>query len=183
MTVTSADEVFGTRRAPGPAPVPGRPSVAGTVAFVTFVFFQVFNLLNVRNDTRSVFRRETLENRSAFAATAVVVILLVLLVEMDVPHGLFTTTDLTSGQWLACAAIGTTVLSWSRAYCASRPGEHAGRVCRVPARRCQDVSGDAVCGTTRTGRWAWCKVATATLPSRTSRTADLPREPTTTSAA
>jgi len=110
MTVTSADEVFGTRRAPGPAPVPGRPSVAGTVAFVTFVFFQVFNLLNVRNDTRSVFRRETLENRSAFAATAVVVILLVLLVEMDIPHGLFTTTDLTSGQWLACAAIGTTVL-------------------------------------------------------------------------
>jgi Ca2+-transporting ATPase len=29
---------------------------------------------------------------------------------MDVLHGLFTTTDLTSGQWLACAAVGTTIL-------------------------------------------------------------------------
>ncbi|RSM73787.1 hypothetical protein DMB66_02465 [Actinoplanes sp. ATCC 53533] len=95
---------------PGPAPTPGQASVAGTMAFVTFVFFQAFNLLNVRHDTRSVFRRETLENRSAFAATAVVVTLLVLLVEMDVLHGLFTTTDLTSGQWLTCAAVGTSIL-------------------------------------------------------------------------
>ena len=109
-TVMAAGTLAVLLWAPGPAPVPGRPSVAGTMAFVTFVFLQVFNLLNVRNDTRSVFRRETLENRSAFAATAVVVILLVLLVEMDVLHGLFTTTDLTSGQWLACAAVGTTIL-------------------------------------------------------------------------
>jgi P-type Ca2+ transporter type 2C len=37
-------------------------------------------------------------------------VLLVLIVEMDVLHGFFTTTDLTSGQWLACAAIGSAVL-------------------------------------------------------------------------
>ena len=86
------------------------PTVAGTMAFVTFVFFQVFNLLNVRNDLRSVFSRETLENRSAFVATAAVIVLLVLIVEMDVLHGFFTTTDLTSGQWLTCAAIGSAVL-------------------------------------------------------------------------
>ena len=77
------------------------PTVAGTMAFVTFVFFQVFNLLNVRNDLRSVFSRETLENRSAFVATAAVIVLLALIVEMDVLHEFFTTTDLTSGQWLA----------------------------------------------------------------------------------
>ncbi|HEV8570474.1 MAG TPA: cation transporting ATPase C-terminal domain-containing protein [Actinoplanes sp.] len=46
----------------------------------------------------------------AFAATAAVVGLLVLLVEMDVLHGLFATTDLTSGQWLVCAAVGSTIL-------------------------------------------------------------------------
>jgi P-type Ca2+ transporter type 2C len=74
------------------------------------VFFQVFNLLNVRNDLRSVFSRETLENRSAFVATAVVVALLVMIVEMDILHGFFTVTDLTSGQWLACAGVGSTVL-------------------------------------------------------------------------
>ena len=62
--------------APGPEPRLGVPTVAGTMAFVTFVFFQVFNLLNVRHDTRSVFSRETLENRSAFVATAAVIVLL-----------------------------------------------------------------------------------------------------------
>jgi Ca2+-transporting ATPase len=70
----------------------------------------VFNLLNVRNDRRSVFSREILENRSAFVATAAVIVLLVLMVEMDIAHGFFTTTDLTSGQWLACVAIGSAAL-------------------------------------------------------------------------
>ena len=96
--------------APGPEPQLGMPSVAGTMAFVTFVFFQAFNLLNVRDDTRSVFYRETLENHTAFVATAAVVALLVLIVQADVLHGFFTTTDLTSGQWLACAAIGSAIL-------------------------------------------------------------------------
>jgi P-type Ca2+ transporter type 2C len=84
-------------------------TVAGTMAFVTFVFFQAVNLLNVRDDRRSVFSRETLENRTAFVATAAVVVL-VFVVEMDVLHGFFTTTDLASGQWLACAATGSAVL-------------------------------------------------------------------------
>jgi len=84
--------------------------VAGTMAFVTFVFFQVFNLLNVRNDLRSVFSRETLENRSAFVAVGAVIVLLALLVEMDVLHGFMTTTDLTSAQWLVCVAIGSAIL-------------------------------------------------------------------------
>jgi P-type Ca2+ transporter type 2C len=96
--------------APGPPPRLGEPTVAGTMAFVTFVFFQAFNLLNVRHPTRSIFSRETLENRSAFLATAVVVVLLALLVELDVMHRLFATTDLTSGQWLACAGIGAQIL-------------------------------------------------------------------------
>jgi P-type Ca2+ transporter type 2C len=96
--------------APGPEPQLGVPTVAGTMAFVTFVFFQAFNLLNVRNDLRSVFSRETFENPSAFVATAAVIVLLALTVEMDILHSFFTTTDLTSGQWLACAAIGSAVL-------------------------------------------------------------------------
>ena len=112
--------------APGPEPQLGVPTVAGTMAFVTFVFFQVFNLLNVRNDLRSVFSRETLENRSAFVATAAVIVLLVLIVEMDVAHGFMTTTDLTSGQWLACVAIGSAVL-WA--------GELVKIVLRARARR------------------------------------------------
>jgi Ca2+-transporting ATPase len=96
--------------APGPEPRLGQASVAGTMAFVTFVFFQAFNLLNVRHFTRSVFSRETLHNRSAFIATGAVVVLLALVVEMDFLHGVFATTDLTSGQWLACAAVGASIL-------------------------------------------------------------------------
>jgi P-type Ca2+ transporter type 2C len=96
--------------APGPEPRLGAATTAGTMAFATFVFFQVFNLLNVRQDTRSVFSRETLENPSAFVATAVVVALLVAAVEMPVLNRFFTTTDLSSGQWLACAAVGSTIL-------------------------------------------------------------------------
>jgi P-type Ca2+ transporter type 2C len=84
--------------APGAQPRPGEPTNAATMAFVTFVFFQVFNLLNVRHDIRSIFSRETLHNLSAFIATAIVIVLLAFVVEMDVMRGFFTTTDLTSGQ-------------------------------------------------------------------------------------
>jgi hypothetical protein len=90
------------------------------MAFATFVFFQAFNLLNVRNETRSVFTRETLGNPSAFVAP--VVVLLGLVVEMDMLHGVFTTTDLTSGQWLVCAAIGPVIL-WVGELCVANSGD------------------------------------------------------------
>ncbi|MFC7535632.1 cation-translocating P-type ATPase [Actinoplanes sp. GCM10030250] len=96
--------------APGPAPRLGQATVAGTMAFVTFVLFQAFNLLNVRSDIRSVFSRETLHNRSAFAATGLVVAVLALIVQTNVAHNLFATTDLTPRQWLACTAVASTIL-------------------------------------------------------------------------
>ncbi|MFD0212846.1 cation-translocating P-type ATPase [Streptomyces hirsutus] len=112
--------------APGPEPKLGEATVAGTMAFVTFVFFQVFNLLNVRHDTRSVFSRETLQNTSAFVATGAVIALLIVIVETDALHGFFTTIDLTPGQWLACAAVGSSIL-WT--------GEVLKTVLRARARR------------------------------------------------
>ncbi|MEU4428806.1 HAD-IC family P-type ATPase [Actinoplanes sp. NPDC024001] len=96
--------------APGPDAEAGRPTLAGTMAFVTFVLFQAFNLLNVRSDIRSVFSSETMRNRSAFVATGIVVVLLVLLVEIDVLHGMFNTVDLVSGQWLICTAVAASIL-------------------------------------------------------------------------
>jgi Ca2+-transporting ATPase len=97
-------------RAPGPAAQLGVASVAGTMAFATFVFFQVLNLLGVRHETRTVFSRETLHNTPALVATAAVVALLVLAVQVDALHGFLTTADLTGTQWLVCAAIGSAVL-------------------------------------------------------------------------
>lgn len=109
-TVMAAGTLAVLKWAPGPEAEPGQATVAGTMAFVTFVFFQVYNLLNVRHDTHSVFSRRTLENPSMFVAGAAVIVLLVLIVEMDALHGFFTTTNLTSSQWLVCAAVGSTIL-------------------------------------------------------------------------
>jgi Ca2+-transporting ATPase len=33
-----------------------------------------------------------------------------MIVEMPILNGFFTTTDLSSGQWLVCAAVGSTIL-------------------------------------------------------------------------
>ena len=114
ILLTSAVMAAGTLAvlvwAPGPQPQLGEATVAGTMAFVTFVFFQAFNLLNVRDDTRSTFTRETLANRAAFIATTAVVVLLGLIVEIDALHGFFSTVDLTAGQWLVCALVGSSIL-------------------------------------------------------------------------
>jgi Ca2+-transporting ATPase len=132
--VTTAGTLAVLQWGPGPEPRLGQATVTGTMAFVTFVFFQAFSLLAVRHLTRSVFTRETLANTSAFVATAAVIVLLVLIVEMDVLHGFFTTTDLTSGQWLISAAVGSTILWVSefvklllRARARRRSRWHAGR--------------------------------------------------------
>ena len=108
---------MGTPLVGGRSPLPRTPQPRSDTAsrisfedFVTFVFFQAFNLLNVRHDTRSIFSRETLENPSAFVATAVVIVLLAIVVEMGILHDFFTTTDLTGGQWLTCAAVGSSIL-------------------------------------------------------------------------
>ncbi|MEV1005066.1 HAD-IC family P-type ATPase [Nonomuraea sp. NPDC050202] len=96
--------------APGGPALAGQGSVASTMAFVTFVFFQVFNLVNVRDDLRSAFHRDTFANRTTFAAVGVVIVLLVAMVEWPGLHPFFTVVDLTSGQWLACTAAGSTIL-------------------------------------------------------------------------
>jgi Ca2+-transporting ATPase len=108
--VMAAGTLAVLRWAPGPGPRWNEATTAGTMGFVTFVFFQVFNLLNVRHYTRSIFSRETLHNSSAFVATAGVVLLLILVVENGALGRLFTAADLTLGQWLACAAVGSTIL-------------------------------------------------------------------------
>jgi P-type Ca2+ transporter type 2C len=96
--------------APGQPAQAGQASVAGTMAFVTFVFFQVFNLINVRDDLRSAFHRETFSNPTTFVAIGVVLVLLAAMVEWPDLHGFFTVTDLTPLQWLVCALVGSVIL-------------------------------------------------------------------------
>ena len=96
--------------APGPDPQPGAATVAGTMAFTTFVLFQFANILNVRSETGSVFRRETLHNRNLWLALAGALALQVAVVHAGPMQRLFDTVSMTGLQWAACAAVASSVL-------------------------------------------------------------------------
>ncbi|MFE7629571.1 cation-translocating P-type ATPase [Kocuria sp. NPDC057446] len=90
---------------------PGISAAGATaLAFTTFVFFQVFNLLNVRSETRTVFRRRTFTNRAVWVALVAVVVLQAAVVHLPVLQGVFDTTALTGAQWFVAVAIGSSVL-------------------------------------------------------------------------
>lgn len=96
--------------APGDDAAAGVATVAGTMAFNTFVLFQFFNILNVRNDTRSVFRQETFGNRYLWSALGVVIAL-----QMGVTHWgpmqrLFDTTSISIAQWGLCVAVASSII-------------------------------------------------------------------------
>jgi len=96
--------------APGPEVAAGEASVAGTMAFTTFVLFQLFNILNARDEHRSVFRRDTFRNRWLWLSLAAVLLLQVLAVHVPLLQGLFDTEALTLDQWIACAAVASSIL-------------------------------------------------------------------------
>ncbi|HUF32586.1 MAG TPA: cation-transporting P-type ATPase [Acidimicrobiales bacterium] len=96
--------------APGEAARAGVPTAAGTMAFNTFVLFQFFNILNARSDRLSVFRRQTLTNAKLWWALGAVAALQVGTTHLGAMRALFDTTTITSGQWLACVAVASSVV-------------------------------------------------------------------------
>jgi len=96
--------------APGEAAKAGVATVAGTMAFNTFVLFQFFNILNVRNDTFTVFRRETFSNRLLWVALAAVVALQVAVTHWGPMQRLFDTTSISLSQWTLCLSVASSVL-------------------------------------------------------------------------
>jgi P-type Ca2+ transporter type 2C len=96
--------------APGPEPVAGTATVAGTMAFNTFVLFQFFNILNVRSDQDSVFRRATLTNNRLWTALGVVAVLQAAVTHVPLLQRLFDTTSISAAQWLLCVAVASGVL-------------------------------------------------------------------------
>jgi Ca2+-transporting ATPase len=94
---------------------PGEPSydtasVAGTMAFCTFVFFQFFNILNARNETHSVFNARTVSNWRLWAALGGAGFFQVLVTVLGPLQDLFNVTSISVGQWLICAAVGSSVV-------------------------------------------------------------------------
>ncbi len=96
--------------APGEALRAGTATVAATMAFNTFVLFQFFNILNARHDTRTVFHRDTLGNRWLWWSLLGVGVLQVAVTHVGPMQRLFDTTSISLTQWLACAAVASSVL-------------------------------------------------------------------------
>jgi Ca2+-transporting ATPase len=88
----------------------GSEDHALAMAFTTFVFFQVFNVFNARDEGQSVFHRDTLRNGKLWVAVGLVVVLQVLAVHLAPVQGVFGTTELTGGDWLAVLGVSSTVL-------------------------------------------------------------------------
>jgi P-type Ca2+ transporter type 2C len=96
--------------APGPEPLAGKATVAGTMAFNTFVLFQFFNLLNSRSETRTVFHRDTLTNRWLWASLTGVILLQIAVTHVGPLQRLFDTTTITAAHWAVCVLVASSVL-------------------------------------------------------------------------
>ena len=96
--------------APGEEAAAGVATVAGTMAFNTFVLFQFFNILNVRNDRRSVFRRDTLGNRYLWTALGAVITLQIGVTHWGPMQRLFDTTSISLVQWGLCVAVASSII-------------------------------------------------------------------------
>ena len=96
--------------APGPEARAGVPTVAGTMAFATFVLFQFFNILNVRSESETVFRRQTLTNRHLWWALGLVIALQVAVTHVGALQRLFDLTSISLTQWFVCAAVASSIV-------------------------------------------------------------------------
>ena len=82
---------------------------AQTMAFTTLSLAQVFNALNARSEDRSVFVR-LFTNRWLWASLGLSLLLQVAVVYVPFLQRAFSTTALSGGDWLRCAAIASSTL-------------------------------------------------------------------------
>ncbi len=85
---------------------------AQTMAFTTLVFFSLFTVFNARSDERSAFEG-MFANRWLWAAVLLALVLQAAVVYIPFLQQAFSTTGLSTGDWLLCAAVASTVL-WLR---------------------------------------------------------------------
>jgi magnesium-transporting ATPase (P-type) len=82
---------------------------ARTAGFTVLVFAQLFNCFNARSDMASALRH-LFVNPWLWAAVALSALLQVAVVHIEFLNVAFGTAPLDAGQWLLCAAMGSTVL-------------------------------------------------------------------------
>jgi Ca2+-transporting ATPase len=90
----------------------GTTSYGQTMAFTTLVLFQLFNVFNARSDERSAFEG-LFVNPWLWLAVGLSLLLHAAVLYIPILQVAFTTTSLSVGDWLVCAAVASTVL-WVR---------------------------------------------------------------------
>lgn len=83
-----------------------------TMAFTTLVMFQLFNVFNARSDEHSAFRRP-FRNGWLWLAVALSLLLHAAAIYTPLLQDAFSTVALSTGDWLLCAAVASSVL-WMR---------------------------------------------------------------------
>jgi P-type Ca2+ transporter type 2C len=87
----------------------GTMRYAQTMAFTTLLFFSLFTVFNARSDERSAFHA-MFSNRWLWRAVALSLLLQGAVVYVPFLQQAFSTVSLSAGDWLLCAAVGSSVL-------------------------------------------------------------------------
>jgi Ca2+-transporting ATPase len=82
---------------------------AQTMAFTTLMLFQLFNVFNARSDEASAFRG-LFANRWLWAAVGLSLLAHVAVIYTPFLQQAFSTSPLSGGDWLRCAAVASSVL-------------------------------------------------------------------------
>ena len=90
----------------------GHMRYAQTMAFTTLMMFQLFNVFNARSDEQSAFHG-LFRNHWLWIAVAGSLALHFAVIYVPFLQSAFSTVSLTSGDWLRCAAVASSVL-WLR---------------------------------------------------------------------
>ena len=90
-----------------------------TMAFTTLMLFQLFNAFNARSDERSAFDG-LFTNRWLWGAVGLSIALHAAVVYLPFLQQAFSTTALSAGDWLTCAAVASSVLWTSELVKAAR---------------------------------------------------------------
>jgi Ca2+-transporting ATPase len=85
---------------------------AQTMAFTTLLFFSLFTVFNARSDRESAFAG-MFGNRWLWGALALSLVLQVAVIYTPFLQQAFSTVSLSTGDWVRCAAVGSSVL-WLR---------------------------------------------------------------------
>jgi Ca2+-transporting ATPase len=90
----------------------GNMRYAQTMAFTTLVFFSLFTVFNARSDERSAFAG-LFSNQWLWGAVLLSLLLQTAVIYIPFLQQAFSTASLSAGDWLLCAAVGSSVL-WLR---------------------------------------------------------------------